>query len=308
MPKPESITLKQLRALRAVFEYGSITAAAAELGLTPPAVHTQLRGLETATQCKLLQSSGASGAVLTPEGQAALTAEHQISTTLTTCMARISALRAGQIGIVVLGVVSTGKYFAPRLVALLKAAFPKIDVILRVGNRQDIISELNDRSVELAIMGRPPRSPAVVSDLLGAHPHVIIASPEHPLAKVPDVAVKDLLAETFITREQGSGTRILMTRYLDRIGEGMTYRQIEMGSNETIKQAVIANLGIAMISLHTATEEIKSGRLVQLNSTGLPIERQWYLLHRQDLTVTSTIATVLNFILDLNANYLPTLD
>lgn len=307
MPRQESITFKQLRALRAVAQLGSITSAAGELNLTPPAVHTQLRGLETAIGCKLLQSSGASGAILTAEGQVVLETEHQIVAALSSCMLKVQALRDGQTGVVVLGVVSTGKYFAPRLVALLKAEFPNIDVILRVGNRQDIVSELNDRSIELAIMGRPPRSPAVISELLGTHPHVIIAAPEHPLAKEQKVAVNDLLEQTFITREQGSGTRILMSRYLDRIGEGQTYRQIEMGSNETIKQAVIANLGIAMISQHTATEEIKSGRLVALNSAGLPIERQWYLLHRQDLAVTNTIATVRDFILDLKANYLPTL-
>jgi len=305
MPRQESITLKQLRALRAVSELGTITSAAGELGLTPPAVHTQLRGLETAIGCKLLKSSGSAGAILTAEGQVVLEAGHQIAATLGSCMLKVQALRDGQTGVVVLGVVSTGKYFAPRLVALLKATFPKIDVILRVGNRQDIVSELNDRSIELAIMGRPPRSPAVVSEVLGVHPHVIIAAPEHPLAHTPNIAVKDLLAQTFITREQGSGTRILMTRYLDRIGEGLTYRQIEMGSNETIKQAVIANLGVAMISQHTASEEIKSGRLVTLNSNGLPIERQWYLLHRQDLAVTNTIATVRDFILELKANYLP---
>ncbi len=305
--KQESITLKQLRALRAVAEHGSITAAAGELNLTPPAVHTQLRGLEAATVCKLVQSSGATGAILTAEGLAVLEAERQISATLSICMQKVQALQDGQTGMVVLGVVSTGKYFAPRLVALLREAFPNIDVILRVGNRQDIVAGLQERSIELAIMGRPPRSPAVVAEMLGAHPHVIIAAPEHPLAQQARVGVDELLAQTFITREQGSGTRILMSRYLDRIGQGMTYRQIELGSNETIKQAVIANLGIAMISQHTANEEIKSGRLATLNCAGLPIERQWYLLHRQDLTMTSTLTTVRDFILDLKANYLPKL-
>jgi len=307
MPTQEYITLKQLRALRAVAEYGSITAAAGELGLTPPAVHTQLKGLEAATQCKLLQSSGSAGAILTPEGHAVLDAERQIKASLDICMQKVKALKDGQTGVVVLGVVSTGKYFAPRLVALLRAAFPNIDVILRVGNRQDIVSGLQERSIELAIMGRPPRTPPVIAEMLGAHPHVIIAAPEHPLARQDKVAVEDLLAQTFITREQGSGTRILMTRYLDRLGQGMTYRQIELGSNETIKQAVIANLGVAMISQHTASEEIKSGRLATLKSAGLPIERHWYLLHRQDLTMTSTLTTVRDFILDLKANYLPKL-
>ncbi len=96
-----------------------------------------------------------------------------------------------------------------------------------------------------------------------------------------------------------------MTRYLDRVGEGMPYRHIEMGSNETIKQAVIANLGIAMISMHTACEEIRNGRLVLLNAPGLPIIRHWYLLHRQDFHLPETHQTVRDFVLGLNAEYLP---
>lgn len=305
MPKQEAITFKQLRALRAVADCGTMTAAAETLSLTPPAVHTQIRGLESALNSKLLESSGPSGAVLTPEGTAVLDAERQIGEILNTCIDRVRALRDGQSGVVVLGVVSTGKYFAPGLVAQLRDAFPDIDVVLKVGNRDKIISDLQNRAVEFAIMGRPPRSPAVRAYELGPHPHGIIASPDHPLAGQDVVTPEDLLTATFISREQGSGTRILMTRYLDRIGEGVPYRQIEMGSNETIKQAVIANLGIAMISMHTACEEIRNGRLVLLNAPGLPIVRHWYLLHRQDFHLPETHRTVRDFVLGLNAEYLP---
>lgn len=305
MPKQEAITIKQLRALRAVYDCGTMTAAAGTLSLTPPAVHTQIRGLESALRCKLLESSGPSGAFLTPEGQAVLDAERQIGEILNTCLDRVRALRDGQSGVVVLGVVSTGKYFAPGLVAKLRDAFPDIDVVLKVGNRDKIITDLQNRAIELAIMGRPPRSPVVKAHELGEHPHVIIASPDHPLAKQETVSPEDLLAATFILREQGSGTRILMARYLDRIGEGASYRQIEMGSNETIKQAVIADLGIAMISMHTACEELRSGRLVRLNAPGLPIVRHWYLLHRQDFHLPQTHQTVRDFVLNLNASFLP---
>lgn len=306
MPRPESITFKQLRALRAVSDCGTMTAAADLLSLTPPAVHTQIRGLESALNCRLLESSGPSGAFLTPEGHAVLDAERQIGEVLNTCLDRVRALRDGQSGVVVLGVVSTGKYFAPGLVAKLRDAFPDIDVVLKVGNRDKIISDLQNRAIELAIMGRPPRRPNVTAHELGPHPHVIVAAPDHPLAGQDSVSPDDLLAATFILREQGSGTRILMARYLDRIGEGAPYRQIEMGSNETIKQAVIANLGIAMISQHTVTEEIRAGRLVFVNAPGLPIERHWYLLHRQDFHLPETHQTVRNFVLGLKAEYLPT--
>jgi len=307
MPKLEALTLKQLRALGAVSRLGSITAAAELLGLTPPAVHTQLRGLETAMGCKVLASSGAGGAVLTPEGDAVLRASAQIEKALAACVERVRALRGGVAGVVVLGVVSTGKYFAPRLVARLHAAFPDVEVILKVGNRGQIIEDLQHGSIELAIMGRPPRNPPVIADVLGPHPHVLIAPPEHRLAGSERVDAAELLAETFIAREEGSGTRILMTRYLDRLGDGTPYRQMEMGSNETIKQAVMAGLGIAMISQHTVSDEIRTGRLVTLPADGLPIERRWYLLHREDLTLSPTLENVRDFILELEGDYFPSL-
>ncbi len=306
MPKIEALTFKQLRALKAVSQCGSITAAAESLGLTAPAVYAQIRGLESALRCKALESSGVGGAVLTPEGEAVLDANVQIENALNNCLERLRALRNGQAGVVVLGVVSTGKYFAPRLVAKLHEAFPKVDFILKIGNRNRIIAHLQQSTIELAIMGRPPRSPVVEAQEIGPHPHVLIAAPEHRLAGQSEIAPADLLSETFIAREQGSGTRILMTRYLDQLGEGAPYRQIEMGSNETIKQAVMANLGVAMISQHTVCEEIRSERLVTLAAQGLPIVRRWYLLHRADLKLTATLANVRDFILGMNGDYLPT--
>ncbi len=305
MPKLESLTFKQLRALRAVSDYGSITAAAEHLTLTPPAVHTQMRALEENLQCTLLDRNASGGAQLTAAGRSVLDAQITIDTAIHSCFEKLQALRDGQSGLVVLGVVSTGKYFAPSLVARLRDAFPKIDVILKVGNRDYIVNALQQRAIELAIMGRPPRSPAVMSEPIGEHPHVLIAAPDHPLATTLDISAHDLLEQSYIARELGSGTRILMERYLDRIGDGTPYRVIEMGSNETIKQAVMANLGIAMISQHTVSEELRSGRLVTLNARTLPIRRQWYLLHRHDQVMNPTLSTVFGYISDLRGSFLP---
>jgi len=305
MPIKEAITIKQLRALRAVAENGSIAAAADILGLTPPAVHTQLKTLESNLGCVLVERHTSGRSSLTAEGRAVLTAERSVDTALDSCIEKLRALKAGLSGVVVLGVVSTGKYFAPGLVAQLRDACPDIDVILKVGNRDMTINALQQRSIDLAIMGRPPRSPAVLAESIGDHPHVIISKPDHPLARMQDVPANALLEETFIAREQGSGTRILMTRYLDRIGNGIPYRIIEMGSNETIKQAVMAGLGVAMISGHTVTEELRTGRLAVLRRPDLPIVRQWFLLHREDLEVTPVIETVRGFISRQKGGFLP---
>ncbi|VDS08343.1 HTH-type transcriptional activator CmpR [Paracoccus haematequi] len=305
--KPEGITLRQLRCLRAVTDSGSLTAAAGLLGLTTPAVHSQLRGLEDLAGCPLVQRGDHGAFRPTPEGEALLLAESQIATALSRAAREIGALQQGHVGNVVLGVVSTGKYFAPGLVARLLRLLPDIEVTLRIGNRDAVLAALAGDDLDLAIMGRPPREPAVVADPVGPHPHIIIAAPDHPLADADPVMPGDLLAQTFLSREEGSGTRILMTRFLDRIGEGATWRAVEMGTNETIKQAVIAGLGVALISQHTVTEELRSGRLIALRGIGLPIQRSWYLLRRADRQMSAATVRIRDEILAMRGGFLPQL-
>ncbi|MRX51212.1 LysR family transcriptional regulator [Paracoccus sp. S-4012] len=276
----DALTLKQLRALLAVAETRSLTGAAARLGLTVPAVHAQLAGLESALAGAAFDRSDRFAP--TDEGRALITAARTAEAALARAAAEVAALRRGDAGRVALGVVSTAKYFAPGLVRALTDAVPGAEITLRVGNRAETIADLAANAVDLAIMGRPPREPQVDATPLGPHPHGILLPPDHRLAGRAAVTAADLAGETFIAREPGSGTRILMTRWLDRIGEGREFRTLEMDSNETIKQAVIAGLGIAFLSLHTAAEELRGGRLALLGAPGLPIQRTWYLVHRQD--------------------------
>lgn len=301
----DALTLRQLRALRAVATRGTLTAAAQELGLSPPAVHGQIRTLEGLLGSPLLHRTEQGSFAPTHEGQAVLDAEARIATALQTCAQRVAALRNGQSGVAALGVVSTGKYFAPGLVAALRKLFPDIEVILRIGNRDRIIGALASRALDLAITGRPPRNPAVIAEPIGPHPHIIIAAPDHPLANADPAMPSELMEQTFLVREEGSGTRILMTRFLDRIGEGQTWHSIEMGTNETIKQAVIAGLGIALISRHTVTEELRSGRLVPIKAIGLPIQRTWYLIRREDSEMTPAATRIHDHIQSLNGSFLP---
>ncbi len=304
----DGITMKQLRAVEVVGETGSITRAASSLGLTPPAVHTQLRTLEDNLGCSIVEKADKSGMVLTAEGQLLRQAYQSMNTCLKSCTNQIEAMKKGLAGNVVLGVVSTGKYFAPALVAGFKKIYKDIEIRLIVGNRGAIIDALNERSIDLAIMGRPPRSPVVTAAAIGVHPMLMIAAPENRLAGVDFVNPEEMLDEVVISREQGSGTRILMTRYLDRIGEGRPYEAIEMGSNETIKQAVIAGLGIALISQHTVTEELKAGRLVAIKTSEMPIERQWFVLHRADQELSPAMQSVWGFITQHSARFFPSLN
>jgi DNA-binding transcriptional LysR family regulator len=234
-----------------------------------------------------------------------LLAIREIRSALARALHQIDALKRGQSGAVILGVVSTGKYFAPDLVARLRRALPGINVVLRVKNRQGIIDALAGRELDIVIMGRPPRVPAVHARVLGDHPHMLVAAPYHRLAGLATIAPEDLLDEHFIMREPGSGTRILCTRYLDELGAGREVDSTEMESNETIKQAVMSGLGIALLSGHTMVEELRTGRLVALHAPNLPIVRQWFLVRRIDVPLTGALNTVSDWISECSSEFLP---
>lgn len=301
-----TITIKQLRALQAVADCGTLTAAAARLNLSTPAVHSQIRALEAAIGTGLFDRTGDTGRfALTAEGTVMLSAAARVGNALALAADQIAAMRRGLSGRVTLGVVSTAKYFAPRLVRTLKEQNPDLEIALRVANREGVIADLDTQAIDLAIMGRPPRFPPVTADPLGPHPHGIVAPSDHPLAGRRFLTASDLLPETFLARETGSGTRILMTRYLDRIGEGQTVTLVEMDSNETIKQAVIAGLGIAFMSLHTVMDELHAGRLVLLDAPDLPMVRHWFLVSPEAIELSAAARIIRNHILEMNGGFLP---
>lgn len=302
----ESVTFKQLRALLAVERHGSITAAAQVLSLTPPAVHSQIKGLEASLEARVLaRMPEATGSKLTAEGQIVLEAALRVEVALGQVDRQIAAMRRGQSGSVILGVVSTAKYFAPRLVKTLMTLCPDVEIVLKVGNRDSVLEGLERHSLDLAIMGRPPREPLVEAHPIGAHPHGLLAAPDHPLAQQAALSAADLADATFLSREEGSGTRILMTRYLDRLGEDQVFRIVEMESNETIKQAVMAGLGIAFLSLHTSTAELSRGEMVMLDAPQLPIRRHWFVVRPGEMAPRPACDSVAGAIRGLRGAFLP---
>jgi len=304
MKRLNSITFKQLRALGAVCEFGAISTAAEMLSLTPPAVHSQLRALEENFGCALVtRTSG--GFAPTEAGTALLAAFRTAQAALERAVRQIDTLGKGLSGTVVLGVVSTAKYYAPRLVALLGQEFPDIDVVLRIGNRARIIQMIETGDLDLVIMGRPPRVPAVVARSIAEHPHLLVAPPGHPLTRLEQVTPDDILSQQFVMREEGSGTRILTMRFLDEIGEGREFAYTEMESNETIKQAVAAGLGVAILSGHTIHEELKSGRLVTIPAQRLPIIRHWFVLHGANQDLSQPAVRVMDWIVANPDRFLP---
>ncbi len=305
MSHPESITLKQLRALAAVHERGSVTLAADKLHLTVPAVSTQLKLLAHNIGATLIDRSSDGRTRLTLQGQQVLATINKMDSTLEQCFRAVESISNGKSGLVTLGVVSTGKHYAPSILALAKKDLGDVQIDLVAGNRQHMIAGLEDQSIDIAIMGRPPRHPPVESISLGDHPHVLIAPPDHPLVNQKNITPAALFAETMILREPGSGTRILMERFLDRFGDGTTYDSIVFNSNETIKQAVIAGLGIAVISAHAAGDALAGGKVVTVDLPGLPIIRQWFLVRVVGAPRTNVASRVHDFIAENGPSFLP---
>lgn len=287
-------TLKQLRTFATVARSRTLAAAADALAITPPAVTIQLRLLEDSIGLPLLERSSR-GHQLTAAGQEVLTAAERIDQSLSECDAALAQLSGLAGGSATLGVVSTAQYFAPYALAAFARAHPELDVHLVIGNRHEIIEALEHFRIDIAIMGRPPDTLEVDAHELGANPHIVIAAPGHRLAQGAQIPLSALERETFLVREKGSGTRTLMEHRLAEAGVGIKI-DMEIASNETIKQGVMAGLGIAFLSAHTVAAEIADGRLVALDVAGLPVMRTWYLVaaaERRPLPAAHALRTFL---------------
>lgn len=271
-------TLRQLEIFAAVARCGSLTKAAEEVHLTQPAVSMQVKQLEDVLGLPLFEPEGR-GIRLTEAGREFAGHIEELlerAAHLNELAARWRGVRRGKVR---LGIVSTAKYFVPKLLAQFLKAHPGIDFRLSVHNREEILAELGANTLDFVIMGRPPENldcnaTPFAPNLLG-----ILAAPEHPLSRRRRMALSDLAEQPFIVREQGSGTRAAMERVFAQ--HRLKFKtSMEMSSNETIKQAVIAGLGLGFLSLHTVRSELVSGRLALLDVEGLPLRRQWYLVRR----------------------------
>ena len=298
------VTLRQLRALRAVADTGSVTGAARELFVTAPAISMQIRQFEQIAGLPLLERAG-DRFVLTAAGREALRACRAVDAAIDEFETTLETLRGGVAGRVSVGLVSTAKYFAPRMVGAFAKSHPGVKVSMTVGNREEMLQGLRDFSIDIAIMGRPPEDHSCAADPIGDHPHLIVAEPGHRLARRRRIDPALLADETFVVREPGSGTRSLMERFLEQAGVAPTFG-LEIDSNETIKQAVMADLGVAFISAHTVAAELADGRLVKLDVRGLPVVRTWYVMRRVDRRLLPAVRAMQEFIVANRADFLPT--
>lgn len=301
-----NITLRHLRIVSAIHAEGKIVNAAKRLGLTGPAVTLQLKQLEEDAGIQLFERT-AHGMRPTDAGLAFIEAARAIDERLRLLQEEIDAVKGVKRGHLTVGAVSTAKYFAPQIIAAFKKEFPDIDLKLVIGNRAETIAKLKDHALDVALMGRPPPDLPVEARVFGDHPLCIVAPPDHPLAEVRDITKAMIAQEHFIIREPGSGTRLSFEHFMSDIPGWLDDPGTEMDSNETIKQAVMAGLGVAFISAHTVAYEVATGRLMALDVVGLPIRRQWFSVVRRDRVSTPALQAFQNFLSRAGPSLLPVL-
>lgn len=294
-----SLTLRQLQIFVVAARHLSYARAAEELHLTPPAVSMQLKQLEDNVGLPLFERLGR-GVTLTGAGEMLVHHALRILGEIKDAEANLQGLLGGETGQLSVGLVSTAKYFMPRLLAKFAQGNPGVDIQFTVGNRQVLLQKLQDNTIDLAVMGRIPSEIDAHAEPLASHPYVMIAPTDHPLRTARRFELHELRQETILLREEGSGSR--------RVAEEMfknhlftPARTISLGSNETIKQAVMAGMGVSLLSLHTLPLELKTGEIAVLDVVGTPIERTWYVVHMNSKRLLPAGQKFRSFLLDHTA-------
>ncbi|HEY6641884.1 LysR family transcriptional regulator [Povalibacter sp.] len=281
------VTLRQLQVFASVARHSSFARASEELHLTAPAVSMQIKQLESVIGLPLFDRS-ANSVTLTLIGEYFLVHVQRVLATMREAENLIGRLRKVQTGVLHLGMLTTAKYFVPHLLAGFMKQHPGVQPRLIEGNRVELVDALHRNELDVAIMGRPPKELDTRAEPFAIHPLGVIAAATHPLAQLDEVQINTLAREPFIIREEGSGSRMTMES-LFREWRITPPVLMQMTSNESIKQAVMAGLGIAFISLHTVAEELRSGKLVTLRVDEMPLLRQWQLV-RLTARVMSPVA------------------
>jgi DNA-binding transcriptional LysR family regulator len=270
-------TLKQLQTFIEVAREKSVSKAAERLFVTQPAVSMQIRQLEDAFGLALIEPVGRN-IQLTHAG-------HEFLTHAIAAMGRLKDLEASMaehVGIkkgrIELAIVSTAKYFVPMLLTRFAKQMPGIEVKLHIDNRENILGRLSRNEIDLVIMGRAPSNLDCEAMPFATNPLGIVCAPDHPLSRRKRLSFDALRDYDFVVREQGSGTRAAMERLFAQHDIPLK-AVMEMPSNETIKQAVMAGMGLSFLSLRTVRHELASGHLALLDISGMPIMGKWYVTH-----------------------------
>lgn len=289
------LTLRQLQVFSAVARNLSHSRAAEELHLSQPAVSMQIKQLEQSIGLPLFEQVGKQ-IHLTEAGREMVVYSRNIAQQLEEMDAVFDEMKGLERGVLNISVVSTANYFMPQLLAKFIQLYSKIHVSLHVANRDAVIKQLTENVADLAIMGQPPQGADMMAQSFMQNPLVVIAAPNHPLVKISNIQPRQLAQETFLLREQGSGTRDVMERFFASHKLAMP-SCMEMDTNEAIKQSVQAGMGLGIISMHSIELELETRRLAILDVAHFPILRHWYIVHRANKRLSTAGRAFKQFLL-----------
>lgn len=291
-----NLTFRQLKVFDAVARHLSYTRAAQDLHLTQPAVSMQIKQLEENVGLPLFEQMGKQ-IYLTEAGREIHHYCRTIAAQVREAEEVIEQLKGIQRGRLRISVASTANYFATRLLAAFVKRHEGVSFSLDVTNRETLLRQLDANEQDLVIMGKPPEDLELVAEPFMENPLVVIAAPDHPLTKQKKIPLQKLQTESFVVREAGSGTRIAMERFFSERGIELK-TGMEMSSNEAIKQAVTAGLGLGLVSIHTLALELRTQDLVVLDVQDFPILRHWYIVHRQGKRLSMVAQAFKDFLLE----------
>ncbi|HEU0187583.1 MAG TPA: LysR substrate-binding domain-containing protein [Gallionellaceae bacterium] len=290
----KNATLRQLKVFESVARNLSYTRAAEELYLTQPTVSIQLKQLTDIVGQPLLEQVG-KRVYLTDTGQELLKVCREIFDGLARFEMMVSDMKGVKAGKLRIAVITTAKYFVPRLLGLFCQRYPGIDVSLKVTNRERVLQRMADNQDDLYVLGTPPEHLDITFEPFLENPLVVVAASNHALAREKGITPQRLAQESFLMREPGSGIRLATEQFFEERGLKLKVR-MELGSNEAIKQAVAGGLGIAVLSAHTLALERNSNELVILDVQDFPIRRHWYLAYPKDKQLSVVAHAFLAFL------------
>lgn len=291
----KNATLRQLKVFEAVARNLSFSRAAEELHLTQPAVSIQVNKLEDHAGLPLFEQLGKK-IHLTPAGVEMLHSSRiiiQQFKEVEEAMAQFKGISGGKLNV---AVISAGDYFFPRLLVEFARRHSGVTLDFGVCNREELLNQLTDNLTDLAVMVRPPLDMDTVSEPFAPHPYVVVAAPDHPLATKKRIPLSRLASEPFVVREKGSDTWNSME---EGFGAHLAELNIamEIKSTETIKQAVMAGMGVSFLSAHTISRELQVGSLAVLDVQGFPLMLNWYVVHRRNKRLTPVAQAFKTFLM-----------
>ena len=289
-------TLRQLHVFQTVASLHSFTRASEALHLSQPAVSIQVKQLEKTVGLPLFEQLGKK-IHLTEAGETVFRCAQAISTQLNETAEALDQFKGIRRGHLKISVATTAGYFATRMLGAFSDRYPEIAIRLDVTNRASLLKQLETNRTDLVIMGEPPAGKDLLAKPFMNNPLEIVAAPSHPLTKSRGLKMQDLAGQTFVVREPGSGTRAAIERFFKAAGVEIQYA-MEMSSNEAIKQALQAGMGLGIASRHTLELELDTGRLVLIDVDGFPIMRQWYLVQRTGKRLSPVAGLFQSFLLD----------